>query len=54
MEHVPKPCGRREQNLFEELKKVQKGRNAASNGRRIGDEAADLDKIQNLQDLEGQ
>lgn len=54
MEHVPKPCGRREQNLFEELKKVQKGRSAVSNGRQTGDEAADLDKIPNLQDLEGQ
>ena len=48
MEHVPKPRGRREQNLFEELKKVQKGKSAVSNGSRIGDEAADLDKIQNL------
>lgn len=54
MESVQRPYGRREQNVFEELKEVQHGQRESSNGPIIGGDAGALHKKQNGQDLAAQ
>lgn len=52
MQRVPKPCGRREQNVFKELRKVKPGLHIKQ-WELNGAGAKDLDKNQDLPDLAG-